>query len=297
MPAKIITPNSKHAKISEAQKYMLLAVLAASLCLGITMALIVHFVQQMDFNKKIIIAEDQAIVAYNNAIKTTGVCPKPKGDTYNEEELKKCNPAGTEISEIPNTLRSNILTNLAANEDLNSVPKEASTNCMNPDNNNKNYTYEELTNIYNKAVESGNTDQISAANTLMKSCSALRVIPDALPAFRNEEALLASLNKLFIDSDWQPESLSPGGTANDSSLKKGLNALSVNLSIEADSAVTMNVLHNIERSIREFNIQRATIEWSGEDTLTLQGQATAYYMDTSSIVESNKVIKPGDDKK
>ena len=284
---------TKRAKISESQKYMLMAVFAASIVLGITLAAMVHFFQQISFNTKIISAEDESLKAFSQAIKTTGTCTSPKGDIYNNEELNACNPTSIEISRIPNTLRYNILNNLAANQDLNSVPKETNSSCINPDNN-KNYTYEELLNMYNKAASENDTAKLDTATNLLKSCSALRIIPDALPSFRNEEALLASLNKLFIESDWQPESLSPGGLATSSNLPKGLNALSVNLSIEADSGTTMSVLHNIERSIREFNIERATIEWSGEDTLSLQAAATAYYMNTSSIVQSKQTIKPGD---
>lgn len=286
----------KRAKISEAQKYMLLAVLGASVVLGITVAVMVHFIQQLSFNAKILSAEDQSIVAFSETIRTTGTCISPKGDTYSNEELEKCHPTNIEIGQVPGSLRYNILNNLAANADLNSVPKESSSTCINPDNG-KNYTYDELLAMYNNAASSNNATDLQKATNLMKSCSALRIIPDALPAYRNEEALLASLNKLFIESDWQPESLSPGGLATNSNLNKGLNALSVNLSIEADTAVTMNVLHNIERSIREFNIERATIEWSGEDTLSLQAGATAYYMNPSTITQTTKVIKPGDDKK
>lgn len=286
--------HTKRAKISEAQKYMLLCVLGASLIFGATLAGLVHFVRDISFNGQILAKEDQAIANYSQAIKTTGICTKPKGDTYTDDELDKCNPSSIDISQIPNTLRSNVLTKLASNEALNSVPKESSSTCINKTGNSShNYTYDELKANYDKAVENGNEQKISEATTLMKSCSALRVIPDALPSYKNEEALLASLNKLFIESDWQPESLSPGGDAATTGLNKGLNALSVRLGIEADSATTMRVLLNIERSIREFNIERATIEWSGADTLSLQANATAYYMDPSSIVERTETIKPG----
>ena len=122
----------------------------------------------------------------------------------------------------------------------------------------------------------------------------MRVIPDALPAFKNEEALLASLNKLFIESGWQPESLSPSGSSSASTLVPGLNDISVSLSVEADTGTTMNVLNNIERSIREFDIERATIEWGSNNTLNLQAQATAYYMDESTITETTKTIKAED---
>ena len=285
----------KRAKISKAQQYMIMAVFGASVMLGIALALIAHFVQQIGFNKDIIVAQDKSLVNYTKAIKSTGVCTKPSGDIYTDEELDKCNPNSITTSQVPNTLRSNILENMAENSSLNSVPKEANSICINPDNKErKNYTYEELEKIYNDAVESNNEKEISDATLLMQSCSALRIIPDALPAFRNEEALLASLNKLFLDSNWQPESLSPGGNSTAKKYKNGLQALSVSVSVEADTGTTMNVLHNIERSIREFDIERATIEWSGDNTLTLVANSTtAYYMDKSTIQETEQSIKPG----
>ena len=277
----------KRAKISEAQQYMLLSVLGASVVLGVAASLITHFVQQISFNAQVISAEDASIVSYSDVIKTTGICESPKGNVYSDEELKKCNPDSIDVSKIPGTLRANILENLAASEALNSVPKEATSNCIDPDTG-KNYTYERLNEIYNRASGSA---ELTAASQLIKSCSALRIIPDALPAFKNEEALLASLNKLFNDSNWQPESLSPSGSSSTSESIPGLNAISVDLSIEADTSITMTVLNNIERSIREFNIERATIEWGGDNMLNLHAQATAYYMDESTITETEQTIK------
>ena len=267
--------------------------LGASVFLGAAISLVMHFYQQISFNVKVIMAEDESIVSYSNFIKTTGICEKPKGSTYTDEELRACNPDSIELAKIPGTLRSNIMTNLAANEALSSVPKQSSSDCINPDTG-KNYTYQELNRKYNNA--SGSVELVEASQ-LIKSCSALRVIPDALPSFKNEEALLASLNQLFLTSGWEPESLSPTGNTVVSPLGTRLNAMSVNLSIEAGSATTMNVLNNIERSIREFDVERATIEWGGNDTLVLRAQATAYYMDESSIAEHEhtKVIKAEED--
>lgn len=277
----------KRAKISEAQQYMLLSVLGAAVVLGAGVSLTIHFVKQISFNAGVIAEEEESIASYSDIIKTTGICKSPSGSVYSDDELKKCDPDSIEVSEIPGTLRANILENLAANEALNSVPKEASSTCINP-NTEKNYTYKELNDIYNKASGSA---ELNAASQLIKSCSALRVIPDALPAFKNEEALLASLNKLFNDSNWQPESLSPSGSSSASESIPGLNAISVDLSIEADTSITMTVLNNIERSIREFNIERATIEWGGDNMLNLHAQATAYYMDESTITETEQTIK------
>lgn len=280
----------KRAKISEAQQNMLLAVLGAALFLGAALSLVSHFIKRISFNIEVIATQEQSIKAYSDVIKTTGVCMSPKGSVYSNDELEKCDPDSIEVSQIPGTLRANILENLAANEALNSVKKEDDNSCKNPATE-KPYTYKELSKVYKEAR--GGT-QLAAASQLIKSCSALRVIPDTLPAFKNEEALLASLNKLFNVSGWQPESLSPSGTTAASTLAPGLNTISVNLSVETNTGTTLNVLNNIERSIREFDIGRATIQWGSNNSLQLQAQATAYYVDESSIVESTKIIKAGD---
>lgn len=278
---------SKRLKISEAQKYMLISVLVASIFLGAAISLVSYFVRQISFNTKIIMAEEEAIANYSDVIKNTGACKAPKGSIYSSDELKNCNPDSVEVSEVPNTLRSNILEGLASDEALNSVPKEENSSCVNPSTN-KNYTYKELSKIYKDA---NGSEELNAASQLIKSCSALRAIPDALPAFKNEEALLASLNKLFNISNWEPESISPSGNTIEKELPAGLNGISVNVSVEANSGTTMNVLNNIERSIREFNVETATIEWSGGDNLLLQAQASAYYMDKSVITETKKTIR------
>lgn len=279
----------KRAKISEAQQYMLLSVLGASIVLGVAISLVSHFSQQISFNTKVIMAEDESIVAYSDVIKNTGVCKKPSGNVYSDAELANCNPDSIEASEIPDTLRANILNNLASNQALGSVPKEPSSNCVNASTG-KNYTQKELTKIYNDAR---GASELQAASNLIKSCSALRVIPDALPAFQNEEALLASLNKLYLEADWEPESISSSGSSEASEVADNLNEISVSSKIEADFGTTMKALTNIERSIREFDIKRANIEWEGDNSLSLQFQATAYYMNESTVTETNKTITAG----
>ena len=252
-----------------------------------------HFFQQITFSANVISAEDESIVNYSNIIKNTGICEAPKGSTYTDDELEKCDPDSIVVSNIPNTLRSNILTNLASNSALNSVPKESNSNCINQSTG-KNYTYKELINLYYDAT---NTSELVSASQRIKSCSALRVIPDALPSSKNEEALLASLNKLFKISNWEPETLSPSGNVAVSTLSKSLNTISVKLSVEADTRTTMNVLSNIERSIREFDIDRATIEWQSNDTLSLNAQATAYFTNQATLEETTNTMKAEEKKK
>lgn len=281
----------KRAKISQAQKYVLLAVLGASLFLGAAASLVKHFTDKIAFNIDVISEEERAIAAYSDAIKNLGVCRAPIGSIYTDAELAACNPDDIDISAVPNTLRSNIMEYMAANKALNSVKKEDESNCLNPITN-KSYTYNEMQELYNNAET---TDARRAASNLIKSCSALRVIPDALPSTRNEEALLASLNKIFIVSGWLPENISPSGDSGNGDISEEeastLNAIAISLSIEADSTATMEVLHNIERSIRDFNIAEATIEWN-QGGLTLSSTAGAFYVNKSTITEAKKEIKP-----
>ncbi|MBQ6461307.1 hypothetical protein IJJ36_02660 [Candidatus Saccharibacteria bacterium] len=284
---------SKRAKISQAQQYMLLAVLGASLFLGVAISLVLHFIHQISFNAGVISEEDQAIVTYSNTIKGIGICKKPSGEVYTDEELKKCNPDSVEASSVPGSLRANILESIAASEALNSVPKENASECINPATN-KSFTYSEMMELYNSAEDG---EQRRAASSLIQICSALRVIPDALPAFKNEEALLSSLNKIFLISGWEPNSLSPTGSSSTSSIGKDLSTFSIGLSVEADSATTIKFLDNVERSIREFDIKRATIETVQGGVLNLSAQADAYYTSPSTLTETSKVIKSGDNEK
>ena len=176
---------------------------------------------------------------------------------------------------------------MAQNEALNSVPKDNTSSCINSATG-KTYTYEEMQDIADSAETS---EAQLAASELIQSCSALRVIPDALPAFKNEEALLSSLNKIFLMSNWEPESLSPTGSSATASFGTNLNTFTVRLAVEANTETTMSILNDIERSIREFNIERATIEWSSNSTLTLQAQATAYYMTPTTLNQTTRTIR------
>ena len=282
---------SKISKISKAQQNMILCVLVASLFLGAAVSLTISFIKQITFNIDVIADQEKSIVSYSNTIRDIGICKKPSGPVYSDEELRQCDPNNIEISTIGGTLRYNILEELAANDALNSVPKEGAAICINPSNN-KNYTYKELNEAYKNA---NNENDRKAALQKLKVCSALRIIPDALPAFKNQEALLASLNQIFISSGWSPESINPsdGATTEEQTLPAGLNPIEVRLSVKADTGTTMNVIGNIERSIREFDIRRATIEWSGDTSLSVEATATAYYADEATINESTKTITRG----
>lgn len=278
--------SEKQIKISKAQEYMILAVLGTGVLLGAAVSLGVHFVKQIGFNANVIMAKDEAIVSYSDSIRNIGVCKQPAGDVYSMEELIACDPNSITTDQVPGTLRSNILQGLAANDAL-SMVSDASTDsaCLNEQG--KKYSYEELNSVYDSAISS--EDRISATN-LIKRCSALRLIPDALPSQPNQEALLASLNKVFLLSGWSPDSLAPSSVMVENELP-GLESLALNLSVETDTDTVYRVLNNMEHSIREFNIESAVIE-SFENRLSLHAQATAYWMEPVVLLEHNKTISP-----
>ena len=284
----------KRAKISEAQQYMLLSVLGAAVFLGAGVSLVSHFVQQIAFNAEIIAAEEQSIVAYSDAIKTIGVCESPKGSIYSDAELNKCDPDSIETSQVPGTLRANILENLATNSALNSVPKEGNSECV--DTEGKPYTYKELNQMYKDAI---GADALRAAANRIKNCSALRIIPDALPAFQNEEALLSSLNKLFIVSEAEPRQFGSSDSGQKSKSTSGIHPAPVRFSFEnLDTNQVTTILRNIERSIREFDINKITLEYNNKGSdfnLSLSATDTnAYYMDASKLNETTVTIEPED---
>lgn len=278
---------SKRLKISQAQQTILVAASLASAMVGVAIVLGVYFVKYITFNTRVITEKGQAIVDYSSAIADSGTCKKPKnGKTYSMDELKKCNPSEIDVGEVDGTLRYNVLSVMAKNEDLESVARNSLSVCKNPATGNK-YTYDELLEKYESA-DSG-SDRSYYLNAI-KICSALRVIPDALPMKENDEALLASLNQIFLLSDWMPESLSPSSTKTGIETD-GLGVIPVSLRIEADNEKTLTVLSNIEKSIREFSIESAKIEWASGDQLNVNAKANAFYTGEVGVSEINKTIR------
>ena len=272
----------KRIKITKTQQHILLSVLAASLVVGVCMVLSVYFIKTIAFNAKVITAKDEAIVTYEKSIKNIGICQDVNGDgRYNNEELNNCDPNEIAAEDLPDTLRYNVLVQMANNTDLESVGRESQEECY--DTSKKKIDF---TKLYNKAETD---DQRTYYLYMTRMCSALRVIPDALPAQQNTEALMASLNQIFLISDWVPESLSPSDTVPNVSIP-GLEVIPLSLMVETNSEKTLEVLDNIEKSIRTFEIGSATISWSGADRLELRAAANSYYTNSLSVQEQTETV-------
>lgn len=277
---------SKKVKISKAQQTILVSVGVASVMIGVTVVVAINFIKYIGFNGKVITAKDEAISGYSKAISSSGACQKPRADNgiYTSAELKKCDPNSINAEDVPGTLRYSVFVDLAKDKNLESVARE-SESCTK--------TYDELLSEFQNAMIIEEREKLLED---IKTCSALRAVPDALPANKNVESLLASLNQLFLISGWMPETLAPAGSSTvPEDEVRDLLDIPVRLSIETRNDSTIRVLNTIEKSIREFNITMASIEWaedelSGESKLNVEAQAKAYYIEGAGLVETEKEI-------
>lgn len=273
----------KRLKISEAQKNMFGAVVGASVALGASLVLGVYFLKMIRFNAKVISEKDDAIEGYSDAIETIGVCKKPRFGTYSNNELNSCAPNEIAVSDVPNSLRSKVMVDMAQNENLESVGRTGIAVCTDTDTGEK-LSYETLL----RRFENATTEEDKEKNfKIFAMCSALRTVPDALPAAKNELALMASLDKIFKLSNWEPEVLSPGDP--EESTLTGLNAIGVNITAETDVPTVIRILQNMEKSIREINVDNASIEWSGGQ-LQFNAKATAYYTKVAGLHEGIETV-------
>ncbi|MBQ9029641.1 hypothetical protein IJ114_02650 [Candidatus Saccharibacteria bacterium] len=288
----------KRAAISKSQKQILLTIGGTAVFVGVCVVLISYFMRLLGFNARVIEAKDASIANYSTTIKNVGVCKTSGSGVITDEELKKCTP-NTYLSDTLNgTLRYNVMVQTADNKDLESVARNLQTSCYSSDGQKINFKE-----LYDKAEEEAKSNPSVSAEDLkaryldmMKNCSALRAVPDALPAQKNTEALLASLNRLFDVAGWSPSGLSPDNSTSKSPYD-GVMAIPVSLSVEANSAQTLNVLSTIEKSIRTFDITSATIEWSANDVLKLSSLARAYYTNEESLTKKTVTVYADTSKK
>lgn len=284
------TTNEKPAKgkrlqISKAQQLTMLEVLGASLILGTCIVISIFLIKYIKFNTKIIGAKNEAISSYSQSILNVGICgDKDKNGRLSDKELIDCNPNTTSLNDVQNSLRFNVLEKIAVNEDLESVARKRTSDCY--DDQGKRIDFAKLYNSSRSDAERQKNSQ------MRKICSALRVIPDALPAQKNTEALMASLNQIFILSGWEPETLQPRDDTVTSNIT-GLGVIPVNLRMEGSAPVVLTTLDNIEKSIREFDINTANVEWTNSG-ISLQASADAYYLTDNTSFETTETVYASD---
>lgn len=280
--------DTKREKISKAQQLTMLEVLGASLVLGTCLVLMNFIGKYIEFNTRIIAAKNESIAMYDETLRNIGICPDTDKDgRLSAREIEECDPNSVKLSQVPNSLRYNVLEVMAQNADLESVARKRNENCYDAEG--KRINFNEM---YNSATTESERQQILQAT---KICSSLRVISDALPAQKNTEALMASLNQLFIISNWEPENIAPRDETVVLDDLSGVEAIPVTLQVNGNGATVLTVLNNIDRSIRNFDITSATVEWTNTG-LNLTARANAYYMDGVWTLETEKTLRAGDKK-
>ncbi len=280
--------DTKREKISKAQQLTMLEVLGASLVLGTCLVLMNFIGKYIEFNTRIIAAKNESIAMYDETLRNIGICPDTDKDgRLSAREIEECDPNSVKLSQVPNSLRYNVLEVMAQNADLESVARKRNENCYDAEG--KRINFNEM---YNSATTESERQQILQAT---KICSSLRVISDALPAQKNTEALMASLNQLFIISNWEPENIAPRDETVVLDDLSGVEAIPVTLQVNGNGATVLTVLNNIDRSIRNFDITSATVEWTNTG-LNLTARANAYYMDGVWNLETEKTLRAGDKK-
>lgn len=273
--------QGKRLKISHAQQVTMLEVLGASLVLGTCMVISLFLIKYINFNTKIISAKSEAISAYDQTLRNVGVCvDKDRNGKLSDSEIDNCQPNEVKLEDVSGSLRDKVLTTMAVNEELESVARGRNENCYDEDG--KRIDFNKL------YAESTDEEKRREYLQSAKICSALRVIPDALPAQMNTEALMASLNQLFILSGREPERLSPRDDLV-SSDAEGVEVIPVSLAVEGTGAEVVSTLDKIERSIRQFDMTSATIEWTTRG-ISLQASANAYYLSPMDGLETTKTI-------
>lgn len=278
--------DTKRVRISKAQQITMLEVLVASLILGTCIVVAIFLIKYIKFNTKIIAAKNDAISAYDQTIRNVGVCADTdRNGRLNDKELEACSPNAVALSSVPNSLRYNVFQVMAQNADLESVARKRSQEL-------EKLCYDAAGNKFdfNRLVSQATSDtERERYLQSLKACSALRVIPDALPARKNTEALMASLNQIFIESNWEPENISPRDDRILTEIE-GVEAIPVSMRYQGSDAKVLSVLYNIEKSIREFDIVTATVEWNSAG-LSLNAQANAYYLAETMMIEGETTVR------
>ncbi len=284
----------KRIKISKIQQHMMLAALGTSLVFGVSLVFSIYFIKYISFNTSVIDAKETAISNYYTAIKNVGICTtKNKDGKFSDKDLKECNPESISAEEIPNTLRNNVLIGMTEeNNDLESVARDSQSTCY--DGNNRKIDFAKQYQEASKLEDEEKREEAREnAFYMLKMCSSLRVIPDALPASKNDAALLSSMNQIFLISKLEPESLSPSKNSEVSPVD-GLEVIPISISVTDTVQKTTGLLQNLEKSIRAFSFQSAMISWKEETVegqkLELNAQAFAFFTNQITASETQNTL-------
>ena len=138
---------------------------------------------------------------------------------------------------------------------------------------------------------SGNLADFEGNVAKMRICSALRVVPDAMPSRANATALMASLKELamYPGVTLETDNVS-GNNARASSGAKGVGVITSSYSVVGAPNSIRGLLSQFERSIRPFDTVTATIDWRVGGNIALSVHSNSFYV-TSSKMETIDDVK------
>jgi hypothetical protein len=164
---------------------------------------------------------------------------------------------------------------LSVNEALETVAKERDPSCMTLGGELKDFA-----------------DDIAMA----RKCSALRVIPDAIPWTANASALGASLGELLRYPGVVKEADNIGNAASNVAAS-GTGAIEAAFSIRGSSENVLGLLRQTESSIRPFAVNTANFEWRANGEIALSVTSSSFFVQESNAEKKTKVVKVAEEKK
>lgn len=258
----------KRLKITKAQRTMFVAVCLASIAVGITFVLAVYFVKIISFQGKLLTQKGYVV------------------DALKQDQSNLSTLAGQ-------------ISALTKNENLESVARTR--------------TVTDCSGYYgvDMSLEGVKTEEELEK---VRRCSSLRVIPDAMPA-TSETVSLDDVDTttriqldlimdkagvdLSADSDSAVSVEETGYSGSSTSSTSGsilepYSMLEANVNIEGDLSKMKEFLATIDKTIRNYDLQSATIEIptgnDGENGFTFTGSYYAYYTNPVDLKVQKRVI-------
>jgi len=195
--------------------------------------------------------------------------------------------------EIQNNLESiaSTVSALTDNDKLESVARKRADEC------------------YSKAdaAEGGSTIYSLEDIEVARTCSSLRLIPDAMPSTENADAASTSLYQLLLwsnnNSGVQVESLGPNDNYSDMTItdsdgmESTAKTIGLALTLNDTADAVKGALSSIENSIRNYDIKSASISWNhaedgdgGGEYIELSAAYVTYYSTATGLQRSKKTL-------
>lgn len=257
----------KRMKITRAQKIMFAFVCGASVVFGVTLVLTIFLVRTIAFNAKVD-GEKQLVI----------------------DALKKDQQNLTGLAAS--------IDNISENQYLEAVARE------------RKYENVDCSDYYNKSISFSDGEEISAEDLdRINTCSSLRVIAEAMPTVSTNVssqdiaiATYGQLEKILDVANVRGNSKDDDGimsvdesgtsdftgTASTGVTVQPVGTLEASVNLEDGSTQIYSFMETIDRTIRNFDLQSATLELG--DQMTFKGSYNTYYTNPVTLQVKKRTI-------